>query len=177
MQIFRRAEEAPAAVDDAIRVGAKVVWLQLGIQSDEAARKAAAAGLDVVMDRCPKIEYGRLFGEIGWAGVNRRVISAKKGQAMQLSPKTAAPSPPPPATEKKPKKGAAKGRKKLRLEDCINATCPWSGKPVQADSLMRYQDQVVGFCNPGCRDKFEQAITHFATLLDGTTKAGKRRKP
>jgi hypothetical protein len=49
----------------------------------------------------------------------------------------------------------------LRLEDCINETCPWSGKPVQADSLMRYQGQVVGFCNPGCRDKFEQAVTHF----------------
>jgi predicted CoA-binding protein len=87
VQIFRRAAEAPAAVDEAIRAGAKVIWLQLGIRSEEAAEKARAAGLDVVMDRCPKIEYGRLFGEIGWAGVNRRVISAKKGQAMQLSHK------------------------------------------------------------------------------------------
>ena len=87
VQIFRKAEEAPAVVDEAIRAGAKVVWLQLGIRSDEAAAKARAAGLDVVMDRCPKIEYGRLFGEIGWAGVNRRVISAKKGQALQLSHK------------------------------------------------------------------------------------------
>ena len=49
----------------------------------------------------------------------------------------------------------------LRLQECINETCPWSGKPVQADSLTLYQGQVVGFCNPGCRDKFEQAITHF----------------
>jgi len=85
VQIFRRAEEAPAVVDEAIRAGARVVWLQLGIRSDEAAEKAKAAGLEVVQDRCPKIEYGRLFGEIGWAGVNRRVISSKKGQATQLS--------------------------------------------------------------------------------------------
>ena len=49
----------------------------------------------------------------------------------------------------------------LDINDCINATCPWSGKPVQADSLTVYEEQVVGFCNPGCRDKFESAIRHF----------------
>ena len=49
----------------------------------------------------------------------------------------------------------------LNIADCINATCPWSGKPVQADSLTMYGDDVVGFCNPGCRDKFESAIRHF----------------
>lgn len=85
VQIFRKSEDAPPVVEDAIRIGAKVLWMQLGVRHDEAAQRAREAGLDVVMDRCPKIEYGRLFGEIGWAGVNRRVISSRKGQAMQLS--------------------------------------------------------------------------------------------
>jgi len=85
VQVFRRSADAPPVVEDAIRVGAKVLWLQLGVRHDAAAEKARKAGLDVVQDRCPKIEYGRLFGEIGWAGVNRRVISSKKGQAVQLS--------------------------------------------------------------------------------------------
>ncbi len=84
VQVFRRSEEAPAVVEDAIRIGAKVIWMQLGVRHDDAARLAEQAGLKVVMDRCPKIEYGRLFGEIGWIGVNRRTISARKGQALQL---------------------------------------------------------------------------------------------
>lgn len=90
VQIFRRSKEAPPIVEDAIRIGAKVLWMQLGVRHDEAAARAEEAGLDVVMDRCPKIEYGRLFGEIGWAGVNRRVISSKKGQAVQLTRKRGA---------------------------------------------------------------------------------------
>jgi YHS domain-containing protein len=49
----------------------------------------------------------------------------------------------------------------LKIEDCVNATCPWSGDPVSADSLTLYHGQVVGFCNPGCRDKFEKATRHF----------------
>ena len=53
----------------------------------------------------------------------------------------------------------------LRLEDAVNETCPWSGKPIAADSLTLYKGAVVGFCNPGCRDKFEQAVRHFEDAL------------
>jgi hypothetical protein len=55
----------------------------------------------------------------------------------------------------------------LRLEDCINRVCPWSGDPVQADSLTLYKGEVVGFCNPGCRDKFEKATSAFDAALHG----------
>ncbi len=56
---------------------------------------------------------------------------------------------------------------KLRLEDAVNETCPWSGHPVAADSLTLYKGAVVGFCNPGCRDKFERAVRHFEDALLG----------
>ncbi|MEM7702294.1 MAG: glutathione S-transferase [Pseudomonadota bacterium] len=59
------------------------------------------------------------------------------------------------------------GTSTLDLKDCVNQTCPWSGKPVSADSLTLYQGQVMGFCNPGCRDKFEAATTHFDAALNG----------
>ena len=55
--------------------------------------------------------------------------------------------------------------KSPRIEDAVNATCPWSGKPIQADSLTTYRGKVVGFCNPGCRDKFEKAVAHFESAL------------
>jgi hypothetical protein len=54
----------------------------------------------------------------------------------------------------------------LRIEDAVNETCPWSGKPISADSLTLYRGEVVGFCNPGCRDKFEAAISHFEKALE-----------
>jgi len=57
----------------------------------------------------------------------------------------------------------------LKLEDCINEVCPWSGKPVVADSLTRYQGQVVGFCNPGCKEKFEKATAMFDAALSVAT--------
>jgi predicted CoA-binding protein len=75
---FRKGEEIPAIAGEAIAIGAKVLWMQLGVTSPEARRRAEAAGLEVVEDRCVKIEHARLFGGLGWAGVNTKVISAKR---------------------------------------------------------------------------------------------------
>jgi len=78
VDLFQRSERIPPFVDDAIKIGAKVVWMQLGIINEEAAQKARDAGLEVVMDRCVKIEYARLFGGLNTAGVNTGVISAQR---------------------------------------------------------------------------------------------------
>ena len=75
---FRASAAIPPIAEEAIKIGAKVLWMQLGVRHDEAAAKAEAAGLKVVMNRCPKIEFGRLSREIGWMGVNTRVINSKK---------------------------------------------------------------------------------------------------
>ena len=75
---FRKSVEIPAIADDAIAMGAKVLWMQLGIVNDEAARRASEAGLDVVMNRCVKIEHARILGGLNWAGVNTGVISSRR---------------------------------------------------------------------------------------------------
>ena len=75
---FRKASEIPAIADEAIAIGAKVLWMQLGVENAEARAKAEAAGLEVVENRCMKIEHGRFFGGLGWAGVNTKVISARR---------------------------------------------------------------------------------------------------
>ncbi|MDB5809399.1 MAG: CoA-binding protein [Betaproteobacteria bacterium] len=79
---FRKSEEIMPLADDAIAIGAKALWMQIGVINEAAADKAASAGLDVVMDRCVKIEYARLFGGLGWAGVNTGVISGKRPQYL-----------------------------------------------------------------------------------------------
>ncbi|PSM20261.1 CoA-binding protein [Nitratireductor sp. StC3] len=80
VDIFRASDAVPGIVEEALALNPlpKVIWMQLTVSHDEAAARAEAAGIKVVMDRCPKIEYARLSGEIGWNGVNSRVISAKK---------------------------------------------------------------------------------------------------
>jgi uncharacterized protein len=79
---FRKSAEIGALADEAIAMGAKVLWMQLGVENAEARRKAEAAGLEVIENRCVKIEHGRFFGGLGWAGVNTRVISAKRASAV-----------------------------------------------------------------------------------------------
>jgi predicted CoA-binding protein len=85
VEIFRNSAAASGIVDEALALNPlpKVVWMQLGVRNDEAAARAEAKGIEVIMNRCPKIEYGRLSGEIGWTGVNSRILSARKPQMLR----------------------------------------------------------------------------------------------
>lgn len=95
VDVFRRQEALAGVVDEALALDPKpkVIWMQLALRDDAAAAKAEAAGVKVVMNRCAKIEYGRMSGEIGWVGVNSRVLSSKKPtldsgfQHFRLGPK------------------------------------------------------------------------------------------
>ena len=78
VDVFRKTADVPPIAEDAIAIGAKVLWQQLGVKNEAAAASARAAGLETVMDRCMKIEHGRLFGGLNWVGVNTKVISAKR---------------------------------------------------------------------------------------------------
>ncbi len=82
VQIFQRADQVLPFGEEAIDIGAKVVWMQLGIVNEEAAERARQAGLDVVMDRCMKIEHARLFGGLNFVGVNTGVISSKRTKVI-----------------------------------------------------------------------------------------------
>jgi predicted CoA-binding protein len=75
---FRRSSEIPTIAEEAIAIRAKVLWMQLGVENAGARSRAEAAGLEVVENRCVKIEHARLFGGLGWAGVNTGVVSARR---------------------------------------------------------------------------------------------------
>jgi predicted CoA-binding protein len=80
VDVFRKSADVLPIARSAVAIGARVLWQQLGVRNEEADALARAAGLDTVMDRCVKIEHGRLFGGLNWVGVNTRVISAKRPQ-------------------------------------------------------------------------------------------------
>jgi predicted CoA-binding protein len=82
VDVFRRPNETPAIARSAVAVGARVLWMQLGIRNDEAATIAGLAGVRVIQDRCMKIEYGRLSGELAWSGINTRLISSRRRRLL-----------------------------------------------------------------------------------------------
>jgi O-acetylhomoserine (thiol)-lyase len=117
VDVFQRSDRVGPIADDAIKIGAKVLWLQLGVRNAEAAARAEAAGLKVVQDRCPKIEFSRLFGELGWHGFNSGVISSKRrpvgssGIPSRASPASGS------SAASAPESEAATGKKPVELPD------------------------------------------------------------
>lgn len=82
VDVFRRPSEAPAIAREAVAIGARVLWLQLGVRSEDACEIAEAGGLTVVQDRCMKIEYGRLSGELSWSGINSGIITSRRRRIL-----------------------------------------------------------------------------------------------
>lgn len=82
VDVFRSSDAAGGVVDEVLQLEPEkrpdVIWMQITVRNDEAAARAEAAGIEVIMDRCPKIEYGRVFGELGWSGVNSGIITSKR---------------------------------------------------------------------------------------------------
>ncbi len=94
VDVFRASDQVPPVVEDVIAIGAKVLWMQLGVRNDAAAARAEAAGIEVVMNRCPKIEFGRLGGELSWSGVNSGIIRNRPPEAPRPRQRKERPAPP-----------------------------------------------------------------------------------
>ena len=82
VDVFRRPDETPSIARSAVAIGARVLWMQLGIRNDEAVAIAGAGGLTAIQDRCMKIEFGRLSGELAWSGINTRIISSRRHRVL-----------------------------------------------------------------------------------------------
>jgi predicted CoA-binding protein len=83
VDVFRRSDEAPAIAEAAVTIGARVLWLQLGIRSPDAGTIAGHSGLTLIEDRCMKIEYGRLSGELAWSGINTGLLSSRRPRPVR----------------------------------------------------------------------------------------------
>ena len=84
VDVFRNPDAVPPIAEEAIRIGARALWLQFGVIAPDAAERAAAAGLDVVMDRCIKIEHGRYYGEMHWFGLNTGIVTARRPEHLRF---------------------------------------------------------------------------------------------
>lgn len=84
VDVFRASEVVPEIAEDAIAIGVRALWLQFGVIAPEAAERAATAGLDVVMDRCMKIEHGRYYGEMHWFGLNTGIVTSRRPERQRL---------------------------------------------------------------------------------------------
>ena len=141
VDVFQRPDKVGPIADDAVKIGAKVLWMQLGVRNEEAAARAAAAGLKVVQDRCPKIEFSRLFGELGWHGFNSGVISSKRRPVGSSGE--------PPKPKKEDKDGATKGgeatdKTSAKKEEVVLPDLQFRGFDTRAIHAGAAPDSVTG---------------------------------
>ncbi len=146
VEIFRNSDAAGPLTDEALALDPlpKVIWMQLSVRNDAAAARAEARGVTVIMNRCPKIEYGRISGEIGWQGINSRILSPKRSDAgAQGLPEADA--------RFAPMTGGAYGRDRLVAMPIASASCPLAGnRLLNAARFIRSMARGVPICRYTC---------------------------